>query len=225
MQCIGAQQLPFAGQRIDEHFRARRAVGVVIERPALQRLLVPVQLGRGVEAIRPELHAGHVGFARQVAEGQAQLAGHDQVVAEAHGVGLHAGLARGEGGQPLADLARGVLRGLAVQVGAGGGSRRRGVRYLAGIGGRHAHAFQADAQLVRYHHRHLGVQALAHLGAAVVHEHRAVVVHVHQRAGLVEVGHVERDAELHRGDGDALLEHRARRVERARGGAPGLVLA
>jgi hypothetical protein len=41
---------------------------------------------------------------------------------------------------------------------------------------------------VRHHLRHLGVQALAHLGAAVVHEHRAVGVDVHQRAGLVEVG-------------------------------------
>ena len=28
---------------------------------------------------------------------------------------------------------------------------------------------------MRHHLRHLGVQALAHLGAAVVHQHRAVV--------------------------------------------------
>jgi hypothetical protein len=56
----------------------------------------------------------------------------------------------------------------------------------------------SGAQLVRHHLRHLGVQALAHLGAAVVHQHRAVGVHMHQRAGLVEVVHVERDAELHR---------------------------
>ena len=43
-----------------------------------------------------------------------------------------------------------------------------------------------DAQLVRDDLRDLGVQALAHLGAAVVHEHRAVGVDVHQRAGLVQ---------------------------------------
>jgi hypothetical protein len=61
--------------------------------------------------------------------------------------------------------------------------------------------------------RHLGVQALAHLRAAVVHEHRAVGVDVHQRAGLVEVRDVERDAELHRRERDALLQHRAARVE------------
>jgi hypothetical protein len=42
------------------------------------------------------------------------------------------------------------------------------------------------AQLVGHHLRHLGVQALAHFGAAVVHLHAAVGVHMHQRAGLVE---------------------------------------
>jgi hypothetical protein len=46
---------------------------------------------------------------------------------------------------------------------------------------------EAHAQLVRHDLRHLGVEALAHLGAAVVHQHRAVGVDVHQRAGLVEV--------------------------------------
>ena len=46
---------------------------------------------------------------------------------------------------------------------------------------------QRHAELVRDHLRHLGVQALAHLGAAVVHQDRAVGVDVHQRAGLVEV--------------------------------------
>jgi ribosomal 50S subunit-associated protein YjgA (DUF615 family) len=57
---------------------------------------------------------------------------------------------------------------------------------LLRVGGRHAHALERHAQLVRHHLRHLGVQALAHLGAAVVHQHRAVGVDMHQRAGLVE---------------------------------------
>ena len=42
------------------------------------------------------------------------------------------------------------------------------------------------------------MQALAHLGATVVDQDRAVLVDVHQRAGLVERRQVERDAELHR---------------------------
>ena len=42
------------------------------------------------------------------------------------------------------------------------------------------------AQLVRADGEHLRVQALAHLGAAVVQLHGAVRVDEHQRAGLVE---------------------------------------
>ena len=42
------------------------------------------------------------------------------------------------------------------------------------------------------------MQPLAHLGAAVVDQHRAVLVDVHQRAGLVEGREVEGDPELHR---------------------------
>ena len=61
---------------------------------------------------------------------------------------------------------------------------------------------------------HLGVQALAHLGAAVVDQHRAVLVDVHQRAGLVERGQVERDAELHRRHRQGPLGVRVRGVER-----------
>ena len=62
--------------------------------------------------------------------------------------------------------------------------------------------------------QHLGVQALAHLGAAVVHLHAAVVVDVHQRAGLVERGVVEGDAELHRRDGQAALGVRVAAFQR-----------
>ncbi len=72
---------------------------------------------------------------------------------------------------------------------------------------------EADAELVRHDLRDLGVEALPHLGAAVTHEHRTVGVDVHQRAGLVVVDHVERDAELERRQREPLLQHRARRVE------------
>jgi hypothetical protein len=128
-------------------------------------------------------------------------------------------------GQALADLAGRILRGLAVQVGAGRRGRGRGVGHLGGVGGGDAHALEAHAQLVRHHLRHLGVQALAHLGAAVVHEDGAVGVHVHQRAGLVEVLHVERDAELQRRQRETALEHRALLVERGDVLAPRAVVA
>ena len=120
---------------------------------------------------------------------------------------------RDAGGQALADLARRVLRGLAVQVAAGRGGGRRGVGHLLRVGRGAAHRLERHAEFVRHHLRDLRVQALAHFGAAVVHEDRAVVVDVHQRAGLVEVLDVERDAELHRRERQAALEHRAGRVE------------
>jgi hypothetical protein len=66
---------------------------------------------------------------------------------------------------------------------------------------------QRHAQLVGHDLRHLGVQALAHFGAAVVHLHAAVGVDMHQRAGLVEQRGGEADAELDRRDGHAALEH------------------
>jgi hypothetical protein len=141
-------------------------------------------------------------------------------VGEAHRAGVAAPSAGGEGGQPLAHLPRGVLRGLAVEVAAGRGRGGRGVGDLLRVGGGHAHLAGIDAELVRHHLRHLGVQALAHLGAAVVHQHRAVGVHVHQRAGLVQVHDVEADAELHRRQRQALLQHRAEVVEARDGVAP-----
>ena len=64
---------------------------------------------------------------------------------------------------------------------------------------------QRHAERGRRDLEHLGVQALAHLGAAVVDQHRAVLVDVHERAGLVERGEVERDAELHRRDRERAL--------------------
>jgi hypothetical protein len=65
---------------------------------------------------------------------------------------------------------------------------------------------QRHAQFVGHHLRHLGVQALPHLGAAVADLHAAVGIHVHQCAGLVEQRGGEADAELHRRDRQAALD-------------------
>ena len=213
VQHVGPRQLPLAGQRVDDDLAHGRTVREVIERPALQGVAVPVQLRRGVEAVAPQLHARHVGLQREVGEGDALAVDDDLVVGEAHVLRVAAPFPRREGGETVLDLPRRVLRRLAVQVAARRRRGGRGVGDLLRVGGRHAHALEVHAQLVRDDLRHLGVQPLAHLGAAVVHEDRAVVVDVHQRARLVEVLHVERDAELHRREGDALLQYRARRVE------------
>jgi hypothetical protein len=55
----------------------------------------------------------------------------------------------------------------------------------------------------------LGEQPLPHLGAAMVQQDRAVGIEVDQGAGLVQVRGRERDAELHRRQGQALLQDRA----------------
>ena len=61
--------------------------------------------------------------------------------------------------------------------------------------------------------------------AAVVHQHRAVGVHGHQRAGLVELGGGERDAELHRRDRQSALDQRMSRVPGGDRFAPSAVIA
>ena len=123
--------------------------------------------------------------------------------------------------QPGHDLVAGVLDRAAVEVGAGAGRGGRGVGHLVGAGRRQPDPLQRQPQSGGRHLQHLGVQPLAHLGAAVVDQHRAVLVDVHQRAALVERREVERDAELHRRDRQAALGVRmALVVRRHLGPAP-----
>ena len=50
------------------------------------------------------------------------------------------------------------------------------------------HALEPDAEFLRRHLRDLLEQALAHFGAAMVQVHGAVLINMHQRAGLVHDG-------------------------------------
>ena len=122
--------------------------------------------------------------------------------------------APGDGGHPVADLLARVLHGAAVEVGTRGCGRRRGVRHLVGAGRGQAYGVERDSQRSGRDLQHLRVQALSHLGAAVVDEHRAVLVDVHERAGLVVGREVERDAELHGRDREGALRVGVRGVER-----------
>ena len=63
-----------------------------------------------------------------------------------------------------------------------------------------------DAEFLGHHLRHLDIEPLPHLGAAVIEMHRAVGIDMDQRAGLVQVGEGEGDAELHRRQRQALLQ-------------------
>lgn len=60
--------------------------------------------------------------------------------------------------------------------------------YLIGAGLRDVNGGERDAEGAGGDLRHFGVQALTHLGAAVRHQHRPVVVHVNERARLRGVG-------------------------------------
>ena len=93
----------------------------------------------------------------------------------------------------------------AVQIGARRGRRGRGVRHLGGVRRGDHHGVEIDAELGGDDLRHLGVEPLAHLGAAMVQRDRTVGIDMDKRACLVEEGGVERDAELDRGERDAAL--------------------
>ena len=111
----------------------------------------------------------------------------------------------GELGEPFPDLLAGGLDRPTVEVCARARGGGRGVGDLVGSG-------RGDPDQVERHAQggcgdlgHLRVQALAHLGAAVVDEHRAVPIDQDERARLVVGREVERDAELHRGDRQCLF--------------------
>ena len=72
--------------------------------------------------------------------------------------------------------------------------------------------------------RDLDEEALAHFGAAVIQQQRAVGVNVKQTACLIEVRRGERDAELDRRQRDPSLEIRAGPVEGADLLAPRIIL-
>ena len=143
---------------------------------------VPAQPLGLVEAGRPELDALVVGRPDELVPRRGR------------------GARRAPAPSRASDLVAGVLDRAAVEVGAGAGRGGRGVGHLVGAGRREPDLLQRQPERGRGDLEHLGVQALAHLGAAVVDQHRAVLVDVHQRAGLVEGREVERDAELHRRD-------------------------
>ena len=202
-----------AGEAVDLHFGNRRAVREVVERLAAAGLRVEVNFGRAVVALREERDALPVG-------GLARLRRRDRALAaarirlEATSAASHSSSRRHGASVPQLRQAsstaapfRSVPAEAAVADVLGTLSVRVGITRIASSG--NAEAVGGDLP-------DLGVQALAHLGAAVVHLHAAIAIDQHQRAGLVEERGRERDAELHRRDGEAALGVRVRRVERVR---------
>ena len=209
------KQLPLAGQRVDDHFRHRGAVGEIEERPAAHGARVPVQLGRGVEAVGPQLDPRAIGLHARARGTRSPCRRPTPCRRRRRRPRRGRRTVRGECARRSRDLPRGILRRLAVEIAAGGRGGGRRIRDLARVGGGRAHVREADAELVRDDLRDLGIEPLPHLGPAMAHEHRAVGVHVDQRAGLVVMHDIERDPELDRRQRDAFFQYRARCVERA----------
>ena len=213
VQQVGAGELPLAGQRVDDDFGHRGTVGEVIERRAGHRLAIPRQLRRRIEPIGPQLNARLVRHRGHVAEREALAVDAHVIAGKTHVAGAAAKTRPQHRRDSFADLPRRVLRGHAIQIESGRCGGRRCVRYFGGVGRGRANLVEAQSQLRRDHLADLGVQPLPHFGPAMIHERRAVGVHMHERAGLVEVDDVERDAELDRRERDAFLQDPAAGIE------------
>ncbi len=214
-------QPPLAGAGVDLDLGHGRAVAEIVERPALQRLEVVGDVGRHVEtghaqadAVQPgmlhDLRPGHAGV---VAGSRVGTLGVRVTGDELHRVRLALQQPRGHWLEAFAQLVAGVVDRRPVDVGAAGRSGGAGIGHLLGVGSRDAHVLDRDAQAVRCHLGHLGVQALPHFGAAMIDADRAILVDVHQRAALVQHGRGEADAELQRHQGQPLLAMAAALVE------------
>mmetsp|Transcript_8576 Transcript_8576/g.20450 ORF Transcript_8576/g.20450 Transcript_8576/m.20450 type:complete len:257 (-) Transcript_8576:1613-2383(-) len=124
--------------------------------------------------------------------------------------------------QPLHDHVRRNLCRVAVDVRPRRRRRRHSVRTLVRGSIRNVHRGQGDIKAGRDHLGDLRVQTLPHLDAAVRHKTCPVLVHVHQRAALVQLGGGERDTEHGRHGGDSSLFVPVPLVEHCDRGLPGL---
>ena len=206
VQDVHAQHLGLAGERINGHLGAGCAVGKVIERAAAESGFVVMDFGRAVEAIAPELHPLRVGHGDQAGKAAGVRGAMDLVTGKAHRAGAAAVQLRYKLRQPVAHLQRGQLGGAAIQIGASRCRRGAGVGYLIGVAGIDLDPRGREAQNPGHDQRDFGVQALAHLGTAVVDQHAAVGIHMHQGAGLVELRGRKADAELDRCERQSALQ-------------------
>src|SRR3989338_7883582 len=215
MQDVGAQHLVLTGQGIDDHFRTGCAVGEVVERTASSLVAIIEDLRRAVEAGAGERYLAEIGLLDDFLEAQEQVTHAHLAVAEFDVFRGDLVFAHQKINQALLECFGSVLCGLAVKVGTAGGGSRRGVWHLVGVGGGDLDTRDIHLQHFSDDLRDLGVEALAHFGAAVVQVNRTIGVDMDQRAGLVEEGGGKADTEFHRGQRQAFLQHGALGVERA----------
>ena len=205
---VGSQQTIVAREAVHFHFGDRRGIGEVVERRAAAGLRIVVDIGRAVVTLREQRHSLPIGRFADPRERNARCSGRWETEPARIDRGIAASI-RGNFRQTPRVGARIGHRG-AIQIGSG---RRRGggrIRNFIGARGHDAHTVQIDAQALRRDLLDLGVQPLAHFGAAVIHLHAAVAINQHQRAGLIEKRRGEGNAELHGRDREPALAVRMR---------------
>ena len=141
------------------------------------------------------------------------IARDDASAGEVHAFQRHAEMIGRHRGHAAPDRLGRVARRHTVEVGTGRGGGRRGVRHLVRRGRRNRDVAKPHAEHLGHHLGDLDEQALPHLGAAVVQMDGTVGIDVNQRAALVVLDLVERDAELDRGIGEPLAQHRVGGIE------------
>ena len=224
VQDVDLEHPALAGEGVNGDLGAGGAVGEIVKRPPGQGRLVVMNFGRAVKAVAPQLDAVCVSGFHHLVETAGGFWGHDLAAFKAHSARAAAVEPGYKGTQVVAHSGGGKLGGAAVQVGARGGGGGRGVGDFAGVAGGDQHPLKWNPQFIGHDLRHLGVQTLTHLGAAVVHLHAAVQVHMHQRPGLVEERGGERNAKLHRREGHTALDHRIDQIPSQNGLSPAFIV-
>ena len=213
VQDVHAQQFVLARQGVDGHLAAGRAIGEVVEGAATQGSTVVVDFGCGIKAVTPQLHPLAVSVLHRLRKaahllGCAYLGVHEHQLMGRAVIGFGNALC-----QVLAHLQSGAFCCATIQIGATGCCGGAGIGDLVGIGAADAHLVHTQPQHLGDDGTHLGVQALAHFGAAMVDLYAAIGVDRHQSTRLVELGGGETDAKLHRRDGDTALDDRVLGIE------------
>ena len=194
---IDAADASHAGESIDLHFAHGRADRVIVERFSTAGLAIVIDVGGSIKSSRAQTGAREVSALEQLGEretGRRVFGIEHEVVVENDPLDRnraaiffrkHRDRERQEPGAQ--GIARVPDRG-AVQVGPAGRGGGGCVRDLVGARGHDADAIGRETQLAGGDQRDVGVNALAHLGAAVIHLDGAVLVKKHERASLVQVG-------------------------------------
>src|SRR5262249_13713569 len=106
------------------------------------------------------------------------------------------------------ELRAGIDHCCAIQISAGRSGTGGCVGNLVSARRHDADCAFRKAETLSGNLANFGLQALAHLGAAMVNLHTAILIYKDKRSGLVEHSGGEGDPEFHRGDGNAALAMR-----------------